>query len=282
MRYFLHLIIGSFMCASLSNTIHPMQRIKNAVSCARAATTYVCSCAAAVRKNQKSYAYGAACDTCNYLIDFRYMLGDMLWEMFARQRVVGALSPSTPRLARRITKPAANNNRGPLTMLDLGCGVGSTLRILITERMQKGDHVDAVEIKQRWCDLVDNRYPHAKHENFQCHCAAFEKWKCPLNEDRQGAESYDIIFCTLPWTQLPDEIATPCKTKILQLLKPKGIFVFIRLKGKYGPINLCTAATDAKNALFDAWCAEHFENITCSTEWMNLLPAYVYVMEKKS
>ncbi len=113
------------------------------------------------------FTYGVACDACNYSIDYAYMAPDILRELVAHQRVTGALSPSTPRLARRITAPTKTHREGTqsLTFLEAGCGVGSVSRVLINEIMRDGDTLHAVDINKKYINRTSRLFPHAKHEN---------------------------------------------------------------------------------------------------------------------
>lgn len=179
-------------------------------------------------------------------------------QFLAHPGEVGAVSPSSQRLARRMVEWIDWGEVAAVVEYGPGTGV-FTERIL--SEIKPGAHFFGIEINPSFFATVQQRFADVRFyndsvENVESLC------------EQQGIEVVDAIVCGIPWVVFPGDVQTKWMEAMMRVLRPGGQFVtFAYLHGLALP-----AGHRFKKKLH-----ELFTSVECSTTvWMNLPPAFVY------
>jgi phospholipid N-methyltransferase len=179
-------------------------------------------------------------------------------EFLSKPRSVGAIAPSSARLARRmidwIDWPNVN------TVIEYGPGTGAFTPHILA-RLRPDARFMAIEINPAFADTLARRFPEISiHRESVADVRAI----C----DREGIDSVDAVVCGLPWASFADDQQSEYLEAMMTVLRPGGRFAtFAYLSGL-----LLTAGRRFRRRLRD-----HFSQVdTSETVWRNLPPAFAY------
>ncbi|MEV8631135.1 methyltransferase domain-containing protein [Streptosporangium sp. NPDC051023] len=179
-----------------------------------------------------------------------------------RQRVVGAIAPSSPALARALS--AVVPTSGTPVVVELGPGTGPISEV-IRERLAPGSRHLAVEID---ADLV-------------AHLRRTRPWLDTLHGDAAdlgkllaavGVERADAVVSTLPWSLFPGETQERILREISEVLAPAGAFTTVTYLHAL-PLAGARALRRRLRSAFD-------EVLITGPVWRNLPPGMTYVCRR--
>ncbi len=181
-----------------------------------------------------------------------------LREFVSAPRRIGAMTPSSPRLARRMVE-SVDWDRAR-AVVEAGPGTGAiTGEILM--RLQEGTLFFAVELHPGLGEIFRQHYPQVSLvqdsvQNLSRLCR------------QQGVEQVDCVISGLPWASFPAERQWDLLDAIVSVLPPGGQFVtFAYLQGVLLP-----AARRFHLLLKDRFSEVSRSRVT----WTNIPPAFVY------
>lgn len=181
-----------------------------------------------------------------------------LREFVSEPRRIGALTPSSPGLARRMVKDV--DWERARTVVEAGPGTGAITGEILG-RLREGTCFFAVELHPGLGEIFRRRYP-----------------QVPLLQDsvqnlarlcrEQGVEDVDCVISGLPWASFPPEKQWDLLDAIVSVLPPGGQFItFAYLQGMLLP-----AARRFLRLLQDRFSDVSRSRVT----WANVPPAFVY------
>jgi len=175
-----------------------------------------------------------------------------------RPRMVGAVAPSSERLAHEVLRHADLENAA--TVVELGAGTGAITREILAQ-VKPGTRVIVVELDEKHSELLTHRFPGA----IVC-CDSAENLQAILR--RHGCRRADVVVSSLPWASLPVPVRERITTAILGSLEDDG-----RLCG-FGYVH---AAWHPAVRAFHERLRSNFASVYISpVVWANLPPAFVY------
>ncbi len=179
-------------------------------------------------------------------------------EFLSKPRSVGAISPSSTGLARKMVDwidwTCVN------AVVEYGPGTGAFTRHILT-RLRPDARFVAIEINPAFAQRLGRRCPEISiHQESVANVRAV----C----DREGIESVDVVVCGLPWASFAPGEQDEYLEAMMTVLKPGGQFAtFAYLSGL-----LLTAGRRFRRRL-----RNHFSEVdTSKTVWRNLPPAFAY------
>ena len=119
----------------------------------------------------------------------RAVAGHFVWQAVARRGMVGALAPSSRRLAHAMALAA----RGADLVVELGAGTGAITAALVEARGLQP--LVAVEIDPRWADTLKRRFP-----GIDVRCAPADEM---LAQVAPPASHVVVLVSSLPFRSLP-------------------------------------------------------------------------------
>lgn len=186
------------------------------------------------------------------------------WRVFSAaalcdQRTVGAIAPSSARLARRLA--AVIPEHGQPVVVELGPGTGAVTGA-ISARLAGRGHQLALETKPDLLAFLRERYPHV-----QAHHADAGEIAAVLARHRLGAAH--AIVSGLPWSLFPAHTQRRLLRRISGCLHTDGVFTtFAYVHGLGLP----------QARIFRRMLNDHFDEVLLSRAvWANLPPAITYV-----
>jgi phospholipid N-methyltransferase len=135
-----------------------------------------------------------------------------LREFITQPFVIGAVAPSSKRLARKMVEGV--DFAAARAIVEFGPGTGAfTTKIL--RRLSPSCRYFAIELNPTMADLWRERHPgrtlhHGSVEHVDQFCA------------REGIEQVDVIFSGLPWASFDDRLQEATLAASLRVLKPGG------------------------------------------------------------
>ncbi|MFM9957433.1 MAG: class I SAM-dependent methyltransferase [Phycisphaerales bacterium] len=131
---------------------------------------------------------------------------------------VGAVAPSSPRLAARMMAAVDFSKAG--VVLEYGPGTGAFTGAIL-ERLRPGAKFVAVELSPSYSEILAKRFPAARIvndsvANIEAICRA---------EGIPERGGVDVVLSGLPWASFSDELQDEILMPMLRVLKPGGVFV---------------------------------------------------------
>lgn len=182
----------------------------------------------------------------------------MLREFLRSPADIGAVAPSSPRLAEAITAPVPE--LGDPVVVELGPGTGAVTSI-IEEQLGGRGHQLAVETNPRLAEQLRWRCPGA--EIIEADASALPQL---LNE--RGLTRADVVISGLPWASFSHPVQQEILSAVSGVLAPDGAFT------TFGYVHALRLASALR---FRQLLHRTFEEVVPGrTVWRNLPPALVY------
>lgn len=144
---------------------------------------------------------------------------------------IGAILPSSPHLAKLMTKPLekapANGTR---RILEIGSGTGPITRRII-EHLLPGDHLTVCDINQRLLEDLQIKLLMSKEHKHLIDQVSFVHGDVLLLQQTGQLETYDIIICSLPFTNFHPELVQQFMQCMQSLLSETGTLTFFQYLG---------------------------------------------------
>ncbi|WP_070010831.1 class I SAM-dependent methyltransferase [Streptomyces abyssalis] len=184
--------------------------------------------------------------------------GTMLREFLRSPADIGAVAPSSPRLAEAITAPVPE--LGDPVVVELGPGTGAVTSI-IEEQLSGRGHQLAVEANPRLADQL--------------------RWRCRMVDvidadastlpqllHERGLDKADVVVSGLPWASFSHDVQHEILSAVSRVLAPGGAFT------TFGYVHALRLASALR---FRQLLHTTFEEVVPGrTVWRNLPPALVY------
>ncbi|MEU7023404.1 methyltransferase domain-containing protein [Streptomyces sp. NPDC046203] len=184
--------------------------------------------------------------------------GSMFREFLRSPGQIGAVAPSSRRLAAEVSLPIPES--GDPVVVELGPGTGA-FTTLIQELLGGRGHHLAVEINPRLAASLATRHPrvtvlHAEASTLPRLLASY------------GLGAADVVISGLPWAVLPLPVQRATLASVHHALSPQGAFT------TFGYVH-ATRLSPARR--FRRMLGASFEEVVAGrTVWANLPPAFVY------
>ncbi|WP_243707299.1 SAM-dependent methyltransferase [Micromonospora sp. KC606] len=173
-------------------------------------------------------------------------------------RRVGAVAPSSSRLAWRATAPVPDT--GHPVVVELGPGTGAFTELIQRRLGGRGNHL-ALEVDPVFTALLERRFPLVD-------VVAAAADELPDVLATYGLPPADVVVSGLPWTVLPAALVDRTMAAIVAGMAPHGAFTTFA----YLHASWTSPARRLRNRLTGV-----FEEVVAGrTVWANLPPALVY------
>ena len=173
-------------------------------------------------------------------------------------KTVGAIAPSSRRLAEAMIPPAGLGSAS--VVVELGAGTGAITR-LIRERVRPDGAIISFELDPAAAQLLRTRF---RRVNVVCDSAE----NLLEHLQRLGHSGADCVISSLPWRSMPLDLRGRILDGVAAALRPGGTFCVMA----YLHASAYPTARRFENEL-----KRHFGRITASRiVWANLHPAFVY------
>jgi len=181
-----------------------------------------------------------------------------LREYLRSPATIGAVAPSSPRLA-RLMADLADVSRSR-HILEFGPGTGAFTRVIL-KAMPADASVVLVECNEHLCHVLRHRFPlvNVVHDTVE---------NVGTILSQRGLGQADCILCGLPWAAFDDDLQDRLLRATLDALSPGGRFVtFTYIHSPLKP----------QGKRFRLRIHELFSEVQISPlVWQNLPPAFVY------
>lgn len=182
----------------------------------------------------------------------------MLREFLRSPADIGAVAPSSPRLAEAITAPVPE--LGDPVVVELGPGTGAVTSI-IEEQLRGRGHQLAIETNPRLADQL--RWRCREAEVIDADASAL-----PQLLHERGLDRADVVISGLPWAAFSYEVQHEILSAVSSVLAPDGAFT------TFGYVHALRLASALR---FRQLLHTTFEEVVPGrTVWRNLPPALVY------
>ncbi|MEE1790664.1 methyltransferase domain-containing protein [Streptomyces sp. BE308] len=184
--------------------------------------------------------------------------GVMLHEFLRSPLQVGAVAPSSRRLAAAVTAPVPE--AGDPVVVELGPGTGAFTGMIQELLGGRGHHV-AVEINPRLADSLRRRFPRVE-------VLTADASRLPRLLAECGHGTADVVISGLPWVSLPGHVQHETLCAVRDVLPVDGAFT------TFGYVHAMRLAPARR---FRRMLGVNFEEVVAGrTVWGNLPPAFVY------
>lgn len=136
-----------------------------------------------------------------------------------KPKVIGALTPSSPFLAKAIVRRMRREQKSNRHLLEIGAGTGVVTKLLIDE-LNPGDHLDVIECVP---DLIPQLKAIINQSGKSSQVTLHELYI----EDFHPTKKYDQVISGLPLTMFPPEQVVAFYNKLEnELLEKEGLFTY--------------------------------------------------------
>ncbi|ROO62159.1 phospholipid N-methyltransferase [Micromonospora sp. Llam0] len=184
--------------------------------------------------------------------------GAFLREFLRSPTRIGAVAPSSQRLAEAITAPIPE--RGDPVVVELGPGTGAFTGVIQRRLGGRGRHL-AIELSPALADLLAGRHP-------QVEVIVGNAADCRALVAGRGLATADVVVSGLPWVSFPHDLQLSALGAVCDVLGPDGAFTTFAY--------VLTAQTPPARR-FRQLLRDRFEEVVMGrTVLGNLPPAFVY------
>jgi phospholipid N-methyltransferase len=179
------------------------------------------------------------------------MLGKFLMEYLKSPRTVGAVAPSSKRLAEKMADDIDYNNAKCIVEYGPGTGV-FTERLM--RKIRKHTLLILIEYNEEFCKKLEERY--SDYDNVVVINDSAENIDKHLK--KYSIKEVDYVVSGLPFASLPKSMSNKILNKTKIILKKNGLFI-----------------TFQYTLLKKGYIGSYFRDITLERVVLNLPPAYV-------
>ncbi|WP_338700507.1 methyltransferase [Streptomyces sp. Q6] len=140
-------------------------------------------------------------------------------EFTRTRRATGAIAPSSPRLARALTRYVIPSPGGPRAVLEVGPGTGAVTRYVV-EALGPLDTLDLVEANPRFAALLAETYAGD---------GRVRVLTGPVQDHELG--SYDTVVCGLPFANFDAATTEDILGRLVGALRPGGTLSYFAYAG---------------------------------------------------
>lgn len=182
-----------------------------------------------------------------------------LRQLILNPRQIGAIAPSSPRLAAQMTRPDWLD--GARTVVELGPGDGPVTSVIRERLNGSGSLFFAIEINEALCARLRQRF-----SDVPIHCDSAARVGHYLKQ--YGASHADCIISSIPWAAFDQKMQEELMASIIEGIRPGGRFItFTYLSSLALP----------SGRRFRRFLDRSFSSVSSSPiVWRNLPPALVY------
>jgi phospholipid N-methyltransferase len=181
-----------------------------------------------------------------------------LVEFVRSPMTVGAITPSSPTLARIVTAVVSRN--GSPVVLELGPGTGSFTGAIQQRLAGRGRHV-AVELNPRFAGQLAAAHP-------MIDVVRGDAGDLGAILAQRGLAEIDVVISGLPWAAFPEGHQQAVLSAVVAALAPDGVFTtFAYVHARWVP---------TARRLLRSLQSRFDEVVIGRTVWANLPPALVY------
>jgi phospholipid N-methyltransferase len=184
--------------------------------------------------------------------------GTMLREFLRSPTEIGAVAPSSARLAEAVTAPVPEV--GDPVVVELGPGTGVFTSAIEEQLAGRGQQL-AVEMNPRLAEQLRGRCRRVEILNADAS-------KLPQLLAERGVEKADVVVSGLPWAAFSQQTQREILGAVSEVLAPDGAFTTF---GYVHAMRL-SSATRFRQLL----CTTFEEVVPGRTVWRNVPPAFVY------
>jgi phospholipid N-methyltransferase len=200
------------------------------------------------------FAPGRTAERSGFVAD----IGIMMHEFARQPATVGAIAPSSHRLAQAIAAPIPCS--GSPVVVELGPGTGAFTELIQSQLDGRGHHI-AVEVNPRLAALTARRHPRVEVVE-----GSAEQLAAILSD--RDLTAVDVVISGLPWAALPGDTCRTSLDAICAALNPGGVFTTFG----YTWVRRTPRASRFRKDLLTRF----EEVVTSQTITRNLPPAFVY------
>ncbi len=142
--------------------------------------------------------------------------------------VVGAVAPSSRRLAVALVRPFAERQRGA-RVLEVGAGTGR-ITARIAYLLRSDDHFDICEINPSFADLIETEVLAKARLRQALGDGRIRLLRCPAQDIREP-QGYDFIISGLPFTAFEPALVRTILAAVRRNLRPGGVFSYFEYVG---------------------------------------------------
>ncbi len=161
------------------------------------------------------FAVGFSKIVGNKVGDFFVDSGSFISSVFKNPKQMGAALPSTPFLAKKITKYIRGSKRQGTKILEVGAGTGVFTQEL-ARLLKKDDVLDVVEIDSDLCILLREKF--CGYKNIKIHNVSILDWNPEYK--------YDYIVSGLPFNAFEISFVKKILYKYQRFIKDTGIISY--------------------------------------------------------
>lgn len=233
-----------------------------------------CTVRTAAKKIQKNFE----AKVVNPIYEFSTFLNHFIKD----PKIIGALTPSSPFLAKAVVKRIHQEQKKNRRILEIGAGSGAITKQLINE-LNPGDHLDLIECVPGLIDqlttLIENS---KKKDQISLHVGFIE--------DFHPKEKYDQIVSGLPLTVFPPEKVVQFYEQLeKELLKKEGLYSYYEYLG-LSQLRMCYYTLWRKRKPKDYSSLKSIltiknnylstKTVEKDTVWFNLTPMRIFHVKK--
>jgi phosphatidylethanolamine/phosphatidyl-N-methylethanolamine N-methyltransferase len=195
-------------------------------------------------------------------------------EFCGRFETTGSIIPSSPFLARAITRPVRERGPEPVRILECGPGTGPFTN-LIVRSLRPHDVFDIVEVNPAFVKALNSRFAVDKSWSSVRHFTSI--YEMTLQEFVPQAP-YDFIISGLPHINFPEQVVAEIIDIYNSLLKPGGTlsyfeYMYIRPIRKIVTLGVDRHRVRNVDRLMNSHLRQHF--VIRNSIFLNLPPAWV-------
>lgn len=182
----------------------------------------------------------------------------MLREFLRSPADIGAVAPSSPRLAEAVTAPVPE--LGDPVVVELGPGTGAFTSAIERQLAGRGLQL-AVEMNPRLAEQLRGRCRQVEVLNADASTL-------PVLLAERGVEKADVVVSGLPWASFSQQVQSEILAAVSNVLAPDGAFT------TFGYVHAMRLSSALR--FRDLLCSAFEEVVPGRTVWRNLPPALVY------
>lgn len=189
-------------------------------------------------------------------------------------QTTGAISPSSRGLALELTRDLRGRSE-PARILEVGPGTGAVTTELV-RTIIPGDHVELVELNDRFIEILQHRFQNEKHFHRVCEQV---KLLHKSVEQMDPRHKFDFVICGLPFNNFPTSLVRRIFRHMWKLVRPGGRLAFFEYLWIRRVKSLASRPTERKRlegvGMILQRYLDHFEEDR-EIIWTNIPPTVVH------